>query len=331
MSCQPIINGILWSLGQSIFDCDCHSMSVEQWRREFNDMKRLGMEKMLLFNGLSQSAERSYVASPDIVGFIADNCAENGMELFLTIGDNPQWDMRKTLKESLGRFRGILNRLRERHEGHPALKGWYIPYEFCIPFEDEGPVFKEFYKGAVEMCKEATPQLPVLISPFFNPPTNPELMGYGNHPASEYYDFWSDLISACHFDILSLQDTGGQHFSFFDVDITEPYIAAYARACKENNCRFWGNVETGEFHIESAAAFAEKCGVHSHVNDANLKEYWRPVPIERLKTKLNVISKYSELNLSWGYQPFYRPSLGGRCEKAYMDYAKYIEKKEWKA
>jgi hypothetical protein len=151
-------------------------------------------------------------------------------------------------------------------------------------------------------------------------------MHCGIHEPQEYYEYWSDMLSYSKPDILALQDTGGQHLSFFEKDTTEPYIAAYAKACAENNCRFWGNVETGEFEIESAEAFTEKFGPDGNVNRPGNASFWRPVPISRLQKKLELMSKYSEYNLSWGYQAFYRPARGGKALEAYNDYAKYLQK-----
>ena len=152
-------------------------------------------------------------------------------------------------------------------------------------------------------------------------------MRYGNHPPQEFYEYWSDMIAYSKVDAISLQDNGGQHLSFFDTSLTEPYIAAFAKACSENNCQFWGNVETGEFHIGSAREFTDKFGENGDVNYVeNPLEHWRAVPMERLQKKLEVMSKYSVLNLSWGYQVFYRPCMGDKAAVAYKDYEKYLQK-----
>jgi hypothetical protein len=38
------------------------------------------------------------------------------------------------------------------------------------------------------------------------------------------------------------------------------------------------------------------------------------------------MSKYSESNLSWGYQAFYRPRMGAAAQTAYHNYEKYLQK-----
>ena len=219
---------------------------------------------------------------------------------------------------------GYINTIHARYGHHRSFAGWYIDYEFNL-LPTMKRVLMELYRETVNLCKAKTPDLPVVASPFFSPPTETNIMYYGYHEPWEYYDFWSDMISFSHFDVLSLQDNGGQHLSFFEESDTEPYIAAYAKACKDNGCRFWGNVETGEFLMGSAREFTEKFGPNGNVNAKEMRDYWRPVPIERLKRKLRTMSRYSEKNLSWGYQGFYRPSIGARAATAYGDYEAFLK------
>ena len=96
-------------------------------------------------------------------------------------------------------------------------------------------------------------------------------------------------------------------------------------SCRDNGCRFWGNVETGEFLTGSAREFTEKYGPRGNVNLKEMKNGWRPMPIERLKRKLRTMSRYSEKNLSWGYQGFYRPSLDAKETAAYRDYETFLK------
>jgi hypothetical protein len=58
---------------------------------------------------------------------------------------------------------------------------------------------------------------------------------------------------------------------------------------------------------------------HSTVKDAP----WRPVPIGRLRDKLALASEYCESIVTWGYQEFCRPVLGGTAKKWYADYRSY--------
>ena len=326
MSCKPVLNGVLWNLGSSAFPTEMlnYTASAADWQADFNEMKHLGIKKLMLFTGVPQCMTRTAAAGKDLIDFIAGECDRCDMELIIAAGGAPNGCWNIKMPDDLAFVKKHIDQIHERYCGHPSFSGWYIDYEFTLAYGQWGEMLREMYRETVEMCKEKTPDLPVIASPFFNPPTETDIMHCGVHDPQEYYEYWRDLISYSKLDVISLQDNGGQHLSFFDSSITEPYIAAFAKACEENNCRFWGNVETGEFHIGSAREFTDKFGEKGDVN--RLPQYWRPVPIDRLKAKLDLMSKYSESNLSWGYQAFYRPRMGAAAQTAYHNYEKYLQK-----
>ena len=323
MACKPVMDGVLWNLGASSFPTEeqNYTDSAEKWRKDFDDMKHIGIKKFMLFTGVPQGMTRKAAAAPDIIEFIVNECDRCQMDFIIATGGHPNWFLDWKMPDEMKLVRSYVDEIHRRYAGHPSFAGWYIDYEFSLRYNDR-QYLRDLYRETVILCKEKTPGLPVITSPFFNPPTSTDIMQCGIHEPQEYYEYWSDMLSYSKPDILALQDTGGQHLSFFEKDTTEPYIAAYAKACAENNCRFWGNVETGEFHVGSAEEFTEKYGKDGHVSEHS--EIWRPVPIDRLQRKLEVMSKYSEANMSWGYQPFYRPSMNEAAATAYRDYEKYL-------
>ena len=325
MACKPVMNGVLWNLGKTAFHTEeqNYTWSAAQWRADFDAMRHIGLKKFMIFTGVPQGMSRPAAAAPDIIEFIAGECDRCGMELIIATGGHPGWYRDLKMPDEMTLVRRYVDEICRRYADHPSFAGWYIDYEFSLRYNEQAAL-RELYREIVILCKEKTPGLPVITSPFFNPPTATDIMQCGIHPPEEYYDFWSDMLAYSHPDVLALQDNGGQHLSFFDASVTAPYIAAYAQACKDNNCRFWGNVETGEFLTGSAEEFTEKHGEEGNVN--LLPDFWRSVPIDRLQSKLELMSQYSECNLSWGYQPFYRPSMGEKAAKAYHDYEEYLRK-----
>ena len=326
MACKPILDGILWNLGHSLFYEDFnYTASRERWIAEFDAMEELHLKKFMIFTGIPDALENQ-AAVGDILELIYSECDKRNMEVIISCGTTPQWYHVMQMPDESLKIKGWIAEIFRRYAHHSSFAGWYIDYEFSITEGKLGEMLFDLFRDTVIYCKEVTPDLPVVASPFFIPPTATAIMHPGHPDPHKYYEYWSKLIAYSHVDVISLQDNGAQHLSFFDTTLTEPYIAAVAEACKVNNCRFWGNVETGEFEIESAEAFTEKFGPDGNVNRPAGKDFWRPVPIERLQKKLEVMSKYSELNLSWGYQAFYRKSLGGVCLQAYNDYANYLKK-----
>ena len=325
MPCKPVLNGVLWNLRGA--QEENHMDMEARWKTTFAEMKHLGLSKIMLHTGISQAQEAALNHGVDLIETIAAGCDRHNMEMIISTGIHPRWspDLKMTdLMKSMG---DSIDKIHFRYGAHPCFKGWYIDMELPVVYGEKRKFQRDVYRETVLLCKETTPKLPVVVSPYFTPPTETDIMHYGNHDPEEFHDYWSDMISCCHFDIIALQDNGGQHLSYFDRSITEPYIEAFARACSENGCRFWGNVETGEFHIGSAREFTDIFGPDGDVNFVDAEERkkrWRAVPIERLKEKLELMSQYSELNLSWGYQPFYHPAKGAAAAKAYRDYESYL-------
>ena len=325
MSCKPVLNGILWSLGNSQFNNgkDWFDASQEEWIAEFDAMRHLGLDTLMLFTGMDRAMNRTAEAAPDIIERIAGECDRCGMSLIVATGTHPLWWRELKMPDEMKLIGRTVDWVCERCLHHLSFAGWYIDYEFQIKRGELGAALKELFRETVSLCRSKTPKLPVVASPFFCPPTETNILDCGDDDPEEYYEYWSDFIACTRFDALALQDNGGQHLSFFEESDTEPYIAAFARACRENGCRFWGNVETGEFEIGSAREFTDLYGVHGNVN--RILERWRAVPIERLKRKLVTMSRYSEKNLSWGYQPFYRPGAGPAAAAAYRAYEAYLK------
>ena len=90
--------------------------------------------------------------------------------------------------------------------------------------------------------------------------------------------------------------------------------------------QFWGNVETGELAVADLDDYVRRFGGTSNVLDPILKANWRAVPINRLIRKLELISRFSARNVSWGYFEFYNPSEGNLHRAAYEDYREYYQR-----
>jgi hypothetical protein len=100
-----------------------------------------------------------------------------------------------------------------------------------------------------------------------------------------------------------------------------PFFRAMFNACKVSGARFWGNVETAEFECPSKDEYVRRYGKvhHSTVKDAP----WRPVPIERMREKLDLASEFCERIVTWGYREYCRPALGPKAQQWYEDYKSY--------
>ena len=100
-----------------------------------------------------------------------------------------------------------------------------------------------------------------------------------------------------------------------------PLFRAMSEACRQSGAKFWGNVECAEFECPSKDEFVRRYG-HTHPNFVK-NAPWRPVPIGRLRDKLNLAAEYCENIVTWGYQEYCRPILGHTAKRWCADYQAY--------
>src|SRR5690606_19487715 len=125
----------------------------------------------------------------------------------------------------------------------------------------------------------------------------------------EYEEFWTETLRQAPIDIVALQDSG-EHLSFYTAEDRRPFFQAMKAACDAAGKTLWANVETGELHVDGYEDYVERFGIKTHVNDAKTQPYWRGVPVDHLKMKLDVAGEFSPRAITWGYREFIRPSLG---------------------
>ncbi len=319
MTCKPLISGALWNLGHSIFMPDDYNyqLTSDGWMRQFDQMQDIGFNMMFFFTGINECMARSSAAGPDLLEFLFSECDRRQMQAIVSVGGNETWWKDFDPARELRLLDVSIPMIHERYGKHDSFSGWYLPYEIYMP---RGWMKKigELYQGAVERCKAITPRLPVAVSPFFMPDTTGSVMDFIYYEPQEYVDAWSELLVHAKIDILCLQDNGGQHLSCFTAQDTSLFIEAFAAACRNAGTRFWGNVETGELPVSDIDDFVRRYGAKGDVNNPHFSKDWRMVPIERLIRKLELMSAYSECNMTWGYREFMRTDEASRA--AYHEY-----------
>ena len=331
MSCKPLLCGTLWNLGRSGFiDGEYnYELTREEWRNELEQMQKIGFDHLMLFAGvqycLERTRQKTAAAGPDLLEFLYGECDKRNMKIIVSSGFYPGWWEKWKLDEALEFQDKTIGEIFSRYGNHPSFQGWYLDYEIYMRWGSEAGIIRELYRGIVDRCKSFNNKLPVFVSPFFMPDTVGKCMDFKYAEPAEYVDFWSDLLSYSGIDVLALQDTGGQHLSCFTEKDTEPFIEAFATACRNSGTRLWGNVETGELPVKDLDEFVRKYGAEGDVNNVNFRKDWRPVSIERLIAKLELMSKYSERNMTWGYREFYRPCINSDAKKHYNAYAEYFD------
>jgi Domain of unknown function (DUF4434) len=327
MSCEPLVSGVLLNLDKSIFvDSNYnYTMTREDWSQQFDHLQNIGCNLLFIFEGVNACMERTAVADYDLLELLFCECDKRKMEIIISTGRTNKWGKDFDVSRETGFVSSSIEEIFRRYGSHPSFTGWYLPYELFIRRGKDIKTISELFRSLVKACKRVSPNLPVSVSPFFMPDAPGNGNDFRDIEPAECVEFWSDLLSYAKIDILALQDNGGQHLSCFRNKDTRPFIEAFATACRNAGTRLWGNVEMGEFPVSDIADFEARYGVNGNINDPRFFKNWRAVPIDQLARKLKLMSQFSERNISWGYNEFYRPTLGKKHKAAYDAYCAYYQ------
>ena len=288
------------------------------WRKELEQQSKIGFELLWLSNVSSAFATAKGVS---VLADLLDLCAKHRFQVILDTGNTDHWFGTLDLKKELSVCSENIHKIGERFNKHPAFWAWYIPQEIYLWRGKSADYVNALYPALTERCKQAA-NLPVVVSPFFILDRDNVFGNFRYNEPDEYQQFWTQLIRRSGLDIVMMQDSG-EHFSYVTNEMRRPFFVAMRGACRSAGARFWANVESAEFVCPSKEDYVKRYG---RVHPSTVKNApWRPVPIPRLKEKLELAAEYSEKFVTWGYDDFCRPALGKPAEKWYNDYLTYFK------
>lgn len=316
LRCRPLISGALRQYDPSFSAVKGKS----GWMRELDDERNIGFDLLWLSN---VSSALSFSGTGDPLLDLLDLCAERRLSVILDTGCTGHWYIAPDIREETRVVRGNVTEIARRYGQHPAFYAWYVPHEIYVAYDQFGVFMSELYPTIVQMCKQAAPGKIVTLSPFFILDKDRVFGDFRYAEPDEYGHYWADLIRRSGFDVIMLQDSG-EHFSYVTNKQRRPFFAAMRTACDSAGARLWGNVETAEFECPSIEEYVLRYGRvhHATVKDAP----WRPVPMDRLESKLRLAAAFCERIVTWGYYEFCRPHLNARAAQWYADYRKYYQR-----
>lgn len=292
---------------------------AEEWGRQVEYMRRAGFRHVIMsgpsHDVLTEAADARLVPFDHFMNAIRGT----GLRVYLSLWSHPQWYGRWDLAEELDTNASVIARLTERYGHHPNFAGWYIPHEIYVMWNDRARYMRELYAGLSRMCKAATADKLVVLSPFFILDRKGYLGDFRFAEPDEYENFWADLLAATQIDVVALQDSG-EHLSCYTLDDRRPFLAAMRRACTRTGRRLWVNIETGELHVDSLEAYAHRFGRKTHVNDPRTQSHWRAVPPDKLRDKIRLAHEFSRTTITWGYQQYWDPMRGAEPRGVYDAY-----------
>ncbi|MEJ5298886.1 MAG: DUF4434 domain-containing protein [Armatimonadota bacterium] len=311
---RPMLRGTLWWYDPGISG----AMGLDGWRKELAEQKAIGFDLLWLLN--------AHAGLPEAGGLLRDLialCERRGFSLLVSVAMTPMWYERLDLDEEKQAVQQSVKELAPLLRDTPAFFGWYLPQEIYFWTGPAHTYIRDLYRFSADACRRAIPGKPVALSPFFILDRTKTFGDFYVPSPSEYGGYWAQLIRDASLDIIMLQDSG-EHFSWVTNSQRRPYFAAMKQACDAAGARLWGNVECAEMHFESLREYIRVNGRVHHV--AAREKRWRPVPLQRLISKIELAASWCEDLVTWGYQEFCRPASGPAGLRWYDDYRRYVRR-----
>ena len=289
----------------------------DQWRRDLDSLQALGMNVLVLNGPFIGGAVPPGKEDPALR--LIEETDRRGMTVFLDTLSAPNWWAIEDPAEELARARTRIQLLHEQYGHLACFKGYYIPYELYVMWDEQADLIRTLYREVAASCKQTAPTKAVLISPFFILDKKGYLGDFRWATPKEYRRFWRETLDQADIDVVALQDSG-EHLSCYTLKQRAPFFKAMRNACNATDTQLWANVETGELLVDSMTDYVDRFGLKTHVNDPKTTPAWRGVPADKLLKKLRFCGKYSPMAITWGYREFARPALGEEASELYLDY-----------
>lgn len=232
----------------------CQNWEYERWFKELQMLQKIGISEIVLQSIVDTKAH--YAVYPTKMAGYSSNsidmvetallAADNlSMGVRIGLGFNEDWWSLKAHLPSWLDHEAEINtvifrEIKTLYDGHQALVGWYIPYEFhplmALDYIQQANLNKFFQKIA-KTIKESSKDT-IMIAPFYNAHLS-ETMTLA---------FWSIIIRHVFqdtgIDIIALQDSIGSNYNHLK-DIDEIY-ASTKKAVEEIGLILYAVTETFE-------------------------------------------------------------------------------------
>ncbi len=310
--CRPVIAGSYWTYDAA----ESVKRGAAGWEAELDRQAALGFRLLWIANAQQGVTRKNFA----LFSSLMDLCAARNIKVILGMGTTPVWYGRLDVKHELAFCGRNIRHISDRFKRHPAFWAWYIPHEIYMCWGAADLYVQTLFPALVERCKHGANR-PVTLSPFFILDRDKVFGDFRFNEPDEYSKYWAALIRRAALDIVMLQDSG-EHFSYVTNDMRRPFFQAMQHACNAGGARFWGNVEVAEFDCPSKEEFIRRYGRVHHSTVKNAP--WRPVPVPRLRQKLELAAEYCGDIVSWGYQEWCRPAVGDAARSWCAGYKKYL-------
>ncbi|MCD9022387.1 DUF4434 domain-containing protein [Cohnella silvisoli] len=266
--------------------------SNSQWTTEFQKMEEAGMDHLFLQwtansklnttvypSGLSGYTQNT---TNDVVSKTLSMGNQFGMDIYLGLQLNEDWFVNYTnnatwLSNETTKAENLAQDLWTKYGSNASFKGWYLSFEvdnWNLPTSVEWDRMATFYDTVIDYIKTLSPNLPVIVSPFYNTS--------GGLTTTGWQTMWEYILARANIDVIALQDgigaghaTTAQLASWFSATKTAIQNARPATA-------LWDDAET--FNLD-----------------------FKPMDIKLLKDDLAAVSSYVSKYTSFSFNHYISP------------------------
>lgn len=295
--------------------CSCGQYTQAQWEEEFQKMKDVCLESVVVQYGFYdnnawyQPSSLGYATytNPTLNRMVAAAEAKN-IKLYFGLYFDETWNVSdKSLSTSystvLTKHQQVADELWSLFGTSSAFEGWYIPQEINdLEWQNttKRNLLANWLRDVSAYLKTKSNAKKVLIAPFFGP----------NRPADDLESWWNAVLTiAVDVDVVAPQDGVGTTSKIVDVDVPH-YFQAIKNACDAQGVDFAATVES----------FRQTDGWPINANGFAAV----PTSVNTLKSQLWEASRFADQvwQFEWGYM---QPGLTSATTTLYNDYKAYAE------
>jgi len=258
-------------LDEITHDIPSQNWSREDWRREFELYRRIGIDTAIIIRaGYKNKCIFPSKVLPDLLPVYEDLgqtffelAEEYGIGIWFGTYDSGNWWMRSTWWKEVDINKSFIDEVANRYGNSKAFKGWYL----CHETSRNDTHIIELFNAIGKHCKSALDR-PVLISPF--PQGAKQFSGANVMGLEESMDHWQRIFGETRgaFDVCAFQD-GQIHYQELPA-----FLKAVRKLGDQHGVTIWSNVESFDrdmpikfppadwrnlrFKIEAAAQTADK-------------------------------------------------------------------------
>jgi hypothetical protein len=291
-------------------DIPAQNWGPAEWATEFDTFVTAGIDTVIMIRAgcgerlacPSSAIEKRVATLPvytDLVRLFLDLAADRGLAFYLGLYDSNRFWYRYDWTTERDLNLAFIDEVCERYLGSPAFGGWYLPHETT----DSSLRILDLNTALASRVKSVTPELPVLVSPFFA--GRGDLRnGTGPRTPEEHARIWAEIFARYSglVDYCAFQDGTADPLRLAE------YFAASTEVAARHGIRSWANVETF---------------------DRDMPIKFPPADWRRLAHRLDAVQPYAEKIISFEFSHFMSPnSTWPAARTLYARYREFLMAKQ---